>query len=270
MPSKTGNTYASYYQRDLQINQTSNTGVDATTRTVQSGDGADSALSLSDDVLQVQPNTDNTTGTFLVKNQGGSNILTVDTSSSLVKAGASQVNTLTLVKEYGLWDASPTAGTHHLMAVANFLHSSGSATYVPQAFGTGTNPSTSLTHSADPTYYLPTYWLLNNNITIDQVQILATSNGDTTMNFHVMAFDCVTGSGSSAGNLTNGVHHATSGTTDPDSLSPITVENNRITNTTLTIETADIDSGKVVLATAENVGGTDDISVQLNITYHIR
>ena len=90
------------------------------------------------------------------------------------------------------------------------------------------------------------------------------------MNFHVMSFDVTTGSGSTAGDLSNGIYNAASGTTDPDSLSPITVENDRITITTLTIENADINSGKVVFATYENVGTTDDISVQLIIKYHIR
>ena len=92
MPSFTGKTFSNFYKNIFGINQSSNTGVDATTRAVQDGAGNNTSISLSDDVLSVQPNTDNTTGTMLVKNQGGSNILAVDTTNSLVKVGASQVH----------------------------------------------------------------------------------------------------------------------------------------------------------------------------------
>ena len=270
MPSKTGKAPASYYKSDVSVNQTTNVGFDSTTRLLISGDGASSAASLSDDVLSVQPINDDTTATMIVKNQGGSNILAVDTTNSKVLCGSSQVPALTLNQSFCLSDANASvAGTHYLLPIP-ITDATGASRYVPPAFGTGTNPLTSLTHSADPWAYLPAYWYLQNNITLDEVRILARAEGDTTMNFHVMSFDVTTGSGSTAGDLSNGIYNAASGTTDPDSLSPITVENDRITITTLTIENADINSGKVVFATYENVGTTDDISVQLIIKYHIR
>ena len=99
--SKTDKTYASRYKTDVSVSQTSNVGFDSTTRKLCSGDGADSALSLSDDVLSVQPVNDNTTGTMLVKNQGGSNILSVDTTNSKVLMGASQVAANTQYAYFG-------------------------------------------------------------------------------------------------------------------------------------------------------------------------
>ena len=92
MPTKTGKTVSSYYGNDLTIDQATNTGVDTTTCKVQDGFGNNTSCSLSDDVLSVQPINDDTTGTMLVKNSGGSNILAVDTTNSVVKAGASQLN----------------------------------------------------------------------------------------------------------------------------------------------------------------------------------
>ena len=81
MPTKTGKTYSSFYKNDLAINQSTNTGVDTTTRLIHDGAGQSTSVSLSDDVLSVQPQNDDTTGTMLVKNQSGSNILTVDTTN---------------------------------------------------------------------------------------------------------------------------------------------------------------------------------------------
>ena len=84
--SKTGKPPASYYKSDVSVSQTSNTGFDSTTRVLCSGDGADSALSLSDDVLSVQPVNDDG-NTLLVKNNAGNNILAVDTTNSKVLGG---------------------------------------------------------------------------------------------------------------------------------------------------------------------------------------
>ena len=91
MPTKQGKTYASFYKNDLAVNQSSNTGVESNTRAIHDGAGNSTSISLSDDVLSVQPVNDNTTGAMLVKNQGGSNILAVDTTNSKVLLGASQV-----------------------------------------------------------------------------------------------------------------------------------------------------------------------------------
>ena len=49
MPSLTGKKPSDAYKRLLQINQSSNTGVDATTRNIQDGDGGSTVASISDD-----------------------------------------------------------------------------------------------------------------------------------------------------------------------------------------------------------------------------
>ena len=63
MPTFEGNPFKQFYKRIMQLNQSSNAGVDSTTRELETGDGVKTALSLSDDVLQVKPQSDNTTGT---------------------------------------------------------------------------------------------------------------------------------------------------------------------------------------------------------------
>ena len=273
MPTFLRDTFSNFFNRILQFGHGGNLGTPTSTTNIQAGDGSATSLNLSDDVLSVQPVNDDSVGTFLCKSQGGSNILAVDTTNSRVLCGSSQIPALTSFKEFGVYDANAgTAGTHFLMTATGNTHSTGATTWDPPAFGTGASPSTSLAHTTDPRVYFPTYWYLANNITLDEVRVIATAQGDTTMNFHLMSFDVVTGSGSTAGNLSNGVYNAASGSysNGTPSLSPITVEDDRMTITTLTINTADISSGKVVLATYENVGGTDDVSVQLIIKYHIR
>ena len=141
MPTFTGKTFASFYKNLLGLNQSSNTGVDATTRTVHDGAGQSTSVSLSDDVLSVQPQNDDSVGSLLCKNSGGSNILAVDTTNSKVLMGASQVPA-TLFKEMGLYDFSPTAGYHYPL-IANTMHFE-SAYAGDTDWGNGADPATTL------------------------------------------------------------------------------------------------------------------------------
>ena len=146
MPTFTGKTFASFYKNLLGLNQSGNTGVDATTRVIHDGAGQSTSVSLSDDVLSVQPQNDDTTGTFLVKNQGGSNILAVDTDNEKVLVGASQVSANTLVKEMGLYDFSPTAG-YHFPLISNSMMFSDSGDDIIgdlSMFSNGADPAATL------------------------------------------------------------------------------------------------------------------------------
>ena len=89
--SKENKTYASRYKTDVSVSQTSNVGFDSTSRKLCSGDGVDSALSLSKDALAVKPVDNDGLRTVMVQNASGSIIFAVDTTNSRVYAGASQV-----------------------------------------------------------------------------------------------------------------------------------------------------------------------------------
>ena len=261
MPSKTGKTPASYYKSDVSVDQSTNVGFDSTTRSIISGDGAKSSISLSDDVLSVQPGTDNTTGTMLVKNQGGSNILSVDTTNSKVLLGASQVPP-TLFKEMGLYDFSPTAGYHYpLIANTMFIPTGATAFAGDNDWGNGTDPATTLDISGLTAQEntVAVYWYLENNITLDSVRFMATADGSATLNFHLFGYTLDTSS--DHGDLSSGVVHA-NGTVD--------ATNATVKTGTFTLDTADIDAGKVVVGFVENVTDTSDVTVSFNIKYHIR
>ena len=88
------------------------------------------------------------------------------------------------------------------------------------------------------------------------------ADGSTTVNLHIMSYDLATGTGSTAGDLSNGAVIGDS--------SALTVGDDRVSNGAMNIVTADNNSGKALAVFAENIGGTDDITVQVNIKYHLR
>ena len=158
--SLTGKTIAGSYKDLLQINN-SNSGVDATTRNIADGNGSASALNLSDDVVTVKPNNDDTTGLFLVENSSGDDLLKVDSTNSLVYGPNSTLMNTQYKAFYGL----------QLNAVANTwypLHWNGASTSVSDNLGTGSAPAT--THTATYTS-IPLYWYIHDNITIDEVKV---------------------------------------------------------------------------------------------------
>ena len=260
MPTFTGKKFSDFYKNLLGINQSSNTGVDTTTRTIQDGKGFDTAISLSDDVLQVQPVTDNSVETLRVNNQGGDSIFAVDTNSNLVKVGASRVNATTLFKEMGLYEFSPNAGYHYPLIANNVGMAGAEGLTADNDWGNATDPPTSIDLSglSDPENAIAVYWYLDNNITLDQVRFLEIADGSSTLNFHLLAFDLYVSS--SHGDLSNGVVHANA---------TVSATASTAKTGTFTLDTADIDANKVVIGFVENTG-SDDFSVHFNIRYFIR
>ena len=74
MPSFTGKTVSSFYKNLFGINQSSNTGVDSTTRTIQDGEGNSTAIGLSDRQLKVAPSTNTTTAFRVTQADGSTNV----------------------------------------------------------------------------------------------------------------------------------------------------------------------------------------------------
>ena len=246
MPTFQGKTPASYFKNLFGINQSSNTGVDATTRVVHDGAGNSTSISLSDDVLSVQPVNDNG-NTLLVKNQGGSNILAVDTTNSKVLMGASQVAANTQYAYFGVHSTanlSAVAGTHYAVGFNNML----STTAV--AMGTGTDPSTSYDISA------------NNNGDHMAMMLWYIPTGDT-INIHLLSFDFDAGAGAGKGDLSNGVVIA--GGADIASLG-----HENVIYQSIAPASADVDAGKVCMVTFESNGTNSNYAINATVKYHIR
>ena len=265
MPSFLTKAFSTYFKRILQISQTTNTGVDATTRAIETGDGATTVLSLSDDNLKIKPVNDSTTGTLVVQNSSGDAVMIVDTTNSKVLVGASQVAANTSYVYFGTSSSNAlavVAGTHYMIAFGNTYRESGTIT-----LGTGGDPATSYDVSAnnngdDLTSGL---WYIPDNITIDQVYLFAggsAASGDT-INIHLMSYDIDKGYGTGKGDLSNGAVIYGGG-----EIASRGYEN--IVYQAAGASIADVDAGKVILATFEANGTNSDYAINITVKYHVR
>ena len=263
MPTFSQTTFSSFWKRILQFGHSGNNGTPTSTTNIQSGDGVATSVSLSDDVLQVQPVTDNTTGTMLVKNQGGDTVFAVDTTNKKVQANG--VNTTTQYANFGISSSgalAAVAGTHYAVPFGNYGIMTTAVT-----MGTSAEPSTSYDISAnnngdDMTMML---WYIPDDITIDQVYWTAggsAASGDT-INLHLLSFDFDAGTGAGKGDLSNGA--VVAGGADIASLG---YEN--IVQQSIAPASADVDAGKVCMATFESNGTNSDYSINIIVKYHLR
>ena len=267
--SFTGNALKDVYKDILHTNN-SNTGLSTTIKQVTCGDGDNTSLYLSNRNAKIQPSADSTTNTAIY-DADGNVLFAVDSTNDIVKAGLGQHTVNTQYHQFGVFDFSPTAGEHHALMNNSWMPEV--TVYTGEANGaawggTGTNPATSLTLASASQELVPALCIAQGNIAIDEVQYIMGSDAASTINLHIMQYDIVTGAGSTAGDLSNGVVLAQTGSAS-DSLSPVTTGDDRVSIGTLTINTANVDNGKVIIAFAE-ASDTDDMTVNLNIKYHLR
>ena len=259
----TNKTIANSYKDLLQLDN-SNNGLNAT-KDVKDGEGTASALKLGTNEAKVIPASAGTS-TFLVENGSGQGLLKVNSSNNTVTSGTTQTFVNTQVQRFTLYSIDSPDGTHLAMQVD--VGSAGiGATSTTSDFGailgTDTDPATSVTLADNEQTSMQTMssmWYVPVAITIDEVRILSTGDGGN-VDFHVMQYDMQTGTGSTAGDLSNGVVVAHTG-------SVVAIDGDRIVTTTLTIDQANVAADKVILASVEQIGTSTDISAQLLIKYH--
>ena len=275
MPTFQGSAFANFYKRILQIANSDNSGTPTSTTAIQAGDGVATSMSVSDDVLKVQPQTDNTTGAFLVNNQAGNSMLAVDTTNSLVRVGAAQVNATTQYAYFNVdfatvahiasgwsadtWYGVPFGASTYANAQGNSFGSSTSSSF------NDTNPATTLTITSSAMTVLNMYWYIPDNITIDAVHwfnAADSSTGDTTA-AHLMAYDIDTGNGSSSGDLSNGVVVA-------DGANINNAGREQIYYQSMTIRSADVDAGKIIIFCFASDTVNSNYTIQATVKYHIR
>ena len=263
MPTFTGKAFANFYKNILGLDQSSNTGVSTSVVRVQDGEGKNTVLSLSDDQFVVKPVNTNETATMTVSQNDGTAVFKVDTANKLVYAGSGATkNVLTHFKEMGLYDFSPNTGYHYpLIANTMFVPDGATAFAADGDWGNGTDPADALDVSGLTAQEnaIAVYWYLENNIALDSVRFMATADGSATLNFHIMAYDLDVSS--NYGDLSNGTVCA-SGT--------VAATNATVKTDTMTLNTISIDAGKVVIGFIENATDTSDVSISVNLKYHIR
>ena len=257
--SLTGKSPSETY-KDITYVDNNNNGVTTTLKQVKSGNGSSTALQVSDRSLQVKSATNNTAA-LDVQNASGTSKFLVDTTNNFVKANNVHVNTM--YQEFGVFDLENTQQNYYNPLFANTNASSQSE---PEGLSEimGTGPATSLDISAvsmGSETLIGAMWYVMDNITIDAGKLFVDTDGQA-CDCKVFSYDIVEGDGATGGDLSNGTEIMNSGST----LSNV---NNAITTAALTVTSANVSSGKVVLAMVRNTGGTNRITAKLRIKYHI-
>ena len=254
----TNKTIASTYGDILQADN-SGSGRTANGTTIKDGLGNSTALTLGQNKIHVKPYSDQTDA-VVIETSGGTDLLVVDSTNSAVKVGTTQSYANTQIQRFVCNDLQPTADTHHIMQVDGHLLTSSTMAN----FGTGTDPATTFTlgsSETDANSLLASMWYIPVAITIDEVRVIGSGEAADTINFHLFSYTMASGTGSDAGDLSAGTLLAHNGST-------LTTGNDRITTTTLTVDSANVAADKVVIATIENVGATTDMAAQLIVKYH--
>ena len=264
MAGLTGKSIASAYKSLLRINDDTD-GIKTTAEVITDGEGTRSSLSLSDDIVTIRPNNDDTTTLLGVRAKGGTTLLQVDSTNSVVKAGVGQFNVLTQYAYFGVGYAdfsSLAANTHYPIP---FTGTGVQNLTADVDFGTGTDPDDTFTTADTDTQYasqiVPCMWFVPDNISIDSVTSIEgadNATGDTTR-CHLKSFTFNSGSTSC---LTGG---------------ELLAHNSDVTNagneqaykSTWTVDEASVSSGKVILAFLRSDSVNSDYSINITVKYHL-
>ena len=261
-----GKTISSTFKSLLRVDDNLN-GVGAGLKDVTDGEGTVSALSIADDIVMVKPQDDDTTGVFSVKDKDANFLLRVDSNDDVVKVNGGQDIANTQYASFGVTSidsAAYAADTHQAIPFQGIGHAD--LTY-PPAFGTGTDPATSFTtahgNGTKASDLIPCIWYIQDNISIDAVTSFEgadTATGETT-GMHLFQYTFNSGSTSALASGTLVAHNTPFANAGSE----------QGYKTTWTVDSASVDSGKVILAFIEAASTVNsDYSVNITIKYHLR
>ena len=259
--SFTGKSPADTYKDILNIDN-SNSGVDSTARIVESGNGSETAISLSDRSLKVKSNTNNTTA-LDVSNASNASKFSVDTTNNQVKALGHHVNTQYAYFGIGA-DAQLglLANTHYGIPFFGMINKINTWNV---DFGTGTDPDTSFTTANTESQYgsqlAGMLWYVPDNISIDGVYSTEGANaatGDTTR-MHLYSYTFNSGSTSALADGTLLAHN-----------SDVTnAGNEQAYLSTWTVDSANVAGGKVICAFFRSDSVNSDYTTNITVKYHL-
>jgi hypothetical protein len=262
--SLTNKTIASSYKDLLQIDN-SNNGLSTSTKSIKSGDGTNSCASISDDQFTIQPQNDNTTNVMTVKNVGGTSLVQVDSTNTAVKALGQYVNTN--IQSFGIGSVNSNPSTDNWTMLGKDMggHRFNS---VPITMGSGGTPATTYDVSGGnvASNLVQSIWYLPFNITIDSVHVWQgadASSGDD-MDYSVMSYAISTATDATGGDLSDGVQVAVS----PSTLDPFGYD--RALYQSLTVSSANVNSGRALVALMKAGSNNSDFTVSMQLVYHLR
>ena len=261
--SLTGKTLASTYKSLLRVNDDTN-GIDASVENVTDGEGTASAISLSDDALKVTPQNDDTASTFRVTDKDNNSLLTVDSTNDVVKLGIGQHYANTNIKDWYVLSAASLPSIADTWTALSL--GGGGRTIPPITFGTGSTPVTLYQISTTGDDVVGLFWYVPFNITIDSCHVWFGSSAATgdVVKFSIMDYAINTANGALGGDLQGGVETC---------VSPATITGagyEHAYTQALPVSTANVDAGKMIGAFVAQDGTNADLSVQLQLVYHLR
>jgi len=266
MAGLTGETIAGTYKSLLRTEDNS-AGVSNTLKRIQDGEGTSSCAEIADDAFRITPQDDDGTGVFSVRDKDSNYLLRVNSDDDVVKVNGGQEIANTQYAYFGVnyVDFSDSAANTH-MAIP-FGAAGGGATGTNDVdFGTSTDPATTFTTADTDTQYasqiVPMMWFVPDNITINSVTAIEgadNATGDTTR-LHLFSYTFNTGSTSCL----------TAGTLLAHNSDVTNAGNEQAYKTTFTIDSADVDGGKVILAFMRSDSVNSDYSVNITVKYHLR
>ena len=259
--SLTNKTIANTYKDLLQVDN-SNNGISTSSKAVKSGDGTSSCLSLSDDVLHIQPQNDDTGSAVRVNSQNGTARFVIDSDTPSVKALGQHVNTNIKQFMFSSINAHPNS-TNWTM-----LDSIGGGRFnsSPSTMGTGSTPATTLTVSTTADDLVQSIWYVPFNIAIDSCNVwfgADVSSGDD-VKFSIMSYTIDSSNGSTGGDLSAGAEHCASASTIAGA------GYQQAYYQSLTVSSANVDAGKVITANVLQDDTSADLTVNLQLVYHLR
>jgi hypothetical protein len=258
MGTLAGKSPASTYKSLLKVADETN-GISTSVSQLEDGEGTASCLSISDDQLLIQPQNDNTTNTFGIRQADGTYLLKVDTSNAVINLGSTATPANSQLLEFHAKTLVPVAGTHYFVGKGSSAYF---GTSVETSCGTGTDPDTSLDAGAATDDLLQNLFIVPVDLTIDAVKFIVSTitDTDTTINVHLYSFDMANTGGTNDGNLSNGTLLANGQATS--------VDRNVIKTVTCSIDSASVSANKVIACFVENETNTDSIMLQTQVLYH--
>ncbi len=255
-----GKKFKNAYGSFLNTNADNN-GISISEKAIKDGLGTSSSCTIGKDTLKVRPSADSTE-VFSVKDKDGNNLFKVDSSNNKVLTGVSQVYSNTMYKEFGVYDLDPTLNVYYPLPCNTTWENNDAFEADDDIMGTG--PATSLDISSVGGFgaevLIASIWYLPDNITIDSAKAFGTASGHD-LGCKIFSYDIVSSSGATGGDLSNGTELCTGN---------IPTTNNALNIATLTVSSANVTAGKVILAMIRNETGTNNFTARIQIKYHIQ
>tara|TARA_Y100000401_G_scaffold16915_1_gene11444 strand:- start:71 stop:577 length:507 start_codon:yes stop_codon:yes gene_type:complete len=167
-----------------------------------------------------------------------------------------------MYQEFGAFDLGSITQNYYYPLPTGIAMSANDL-YEPNNSVMGTAPATTLDVSSVTSQgaenLTACIWYLYDNITIDSAKVFATSGGHD-LGCKIFSYDIVTSSGATGGDLSNGTQICTGN---------VPSANNAMSIANLTISSANVTAGKVVLAMLRNESGTNRFTAKIKIKYHL-